>query len=335
MLRVVACIALDHNPLLVALAAVICALACLAYINMLGRAAAGHDALRRAWVAAASVVFGCGVWVTHFVAMMGFQSSVAAVYSLGPTAIFLDLVIVGSAAASLAWVQGAEPTGKPTAWCALGGVLIGVSIAAMHCTGMAALQRAGTMVFDFDFVVTSIVIGILLSVEAMLAAASRQRALATGLLVLGICGLHLTAMAGVQLYSWTSGDSDGELVASGGLAVAIGGIALFILLLSLAGTAVDAHLTRLATNEAGRLANSPRRRSRASCSAVGALCWTQTARSAGWVAGIGRPSSAARWSSCSWRKPETCSTRSARALGRRPPKQHCSHMTARPARSNC
>ena len=41
MLRVIACIALDHNPLLVALAAVICALACLTYINMLSRAAAG------------------------------------------------------------------------------------------------------------------------------------------------------------------------------------------------------------------------------------------------------------------------------------------------------
>ncbi len=253
MLRVVACIALYHNPLLVALAAVICALACLAYVNMLGRAAAGHDTLRRAWVAAASVVFGCGVWATHFVAMMGFETSVAAVYSLGATAISLVLVIVGSAAASLAWVQGAEPTGRPTAWGVLGGVLIGVSIAAMHFTGMEALRPAGTLVFDYDFVVTSIVIGILLSVAAMLAAGSRQRALATGLLVLGICGLHFTAMAGVQLYSWTSGDSDGELVASGGLAVAIGGIALFILLLSLAGTAVDAHLTRLATNEASRL----------------------------------------------------------------------------------
>jgi NO-binding membrane sensor protein with MHYT domain len=171
MLRVVACIAIDHNALLVALAAAICALAWLAYINMLGRAAARHAALRRAWVTAASVVFGCGVWATHFVAMMGFQTSVAAVYSLGPTAISLVLVIVGSTAASLAWVQGAEPTGKPTAWRVLAGVLIGASIVAMHFTGMAARQQAGTLVFDFDFVVTSIVIGISLSLAAMVAAA--------------------------------------------------------------------------------------------------------------------------------------------------------------------
>jgi diguanylate cyclase (GGDEF)-like protein/PAS domain S-box-containing protein len=265
MLQVVACIALDHGPLLVALAVVICALACLTYVNMVTSAAARRGASQRTWVAAASMLFGCGVWAMHFVAMIGFCSSMTAVYALLPTAVSLGLVVLGSAAAALAWVHGGAACGRSVTRRVpghvpkhvlprvLAGGLIGASVAAVHFTGMEALRQAGTSVLDADLVAASVVLGTLLLVAAMGRELPRQRATAACLLVLGVCVLHFAAMAAVHLYSWTSAEPREELVASGSLAVAVGGIALLILLLSLAGTAMDAHMARMAANEASRL----------------------------------------------------------------------------------
>jgi diguanylate cyclase (GGDEF)-like protein/PAS domain S-box-containing protein len=60
-------------------------------------------------------------------------------------------------------------------------------------------------------------------------------------------------MAAVRLLPWAPGDSPGGLVASGNLALATAAVALFLLLLSLAGAVVDAHLAGRAVAEATRL----------------------------------------------------------------------------------
>jgi diguanylate cyclase (GGDEF)-like protein/PAS domain S-box-containing protein len=134
----------------------------------------------------------------------------------------------------------------------LAGMLLGGSIAAMHFTGMLALRRAGMLLYDRDLMFASVVLGVALSLAAMLAT-PRRRAAAAGLLVSAILGLHFTAIAAVRMVPWVAGDSAGGVVPSGSLAMAIGAVALVILLLSLAGTLVDAHLSRRAVEEARRL----------------------------------------------------------------------------------
>src|SRR5208337_2499761 len=131
--------------------------------------------------------------------------------------------------------------GMQAAWRVLAGLLLGGSIAAIHFTGMLALRRAGLVLYDKDLVIASIAFGATLSAAAMLAT-PRYRMAAVCLLVSAILGLHFIAMAAIRLVPWVPGDSFGELVASGSLAMAIAAVALVILLLSLAGTAVDAHL---------------------------------------------------------------------------------------------
>jgi diguanylate cyclase (GGDEF)-like protein/PAS domain S-box-containing protein len=252
MLRVAASLAYDHDPALVALAAAICLLACLTYISMLARAIAARGNAQLAWVAGAAVAFGGGAWATHFIALIGFRTTLQPEFALAPSIVSLAIAIAGSALAAAAQVRLSPRVGAPAACRVLAGLLLGASIVAMHFTGMLALRRAGMLLYDTDLVVASSVLGVTLSVAAMLAT-PRPRAAAVGLLVSAILGLHFTAMAAIRLIPWLPGDSAGELVASGSLAMAIAAVALVILLLSLAGTAVDAHLARRAMEEARRL----------------------------------------------------------------------------------
>jgi diguanylate cyclase (GGDEF)-like protein/PAS domain S-box-containing protein len=252
MLRVAAWFAFDHDPALVALAAAICLLACLTYFSMLGRAIAARGNAQLAWVAGAAAAFGGGIWATHFIAVIGFRTTLQPAFALAPTIVSLAIAIAGSALATAVQVRLAPRVGTPWAGRVLAGLLLGGSIAAMHFTGMLALRRAGMLLYDRDLVVASVVLGVILSAAAM-ATAPRRRAAAVCLLLSAILGLHFTAMAAIHLVPWVPGDSAGELVASGSMAIAIAAVALVILLLSLAGTMIDALLVRRAVEEARRL----------------------------------------------------------------------------------
>ena len=75
MLRVIDCITQEHDLRLVALAACLCALACTTTVNLMAAAQTKEGGSSLAHLVAASVVFGCGVWSLHFVAMLAFMAS--------------------------------------------------------------------------------------------------------------------------------------------------------------------------------------------------------------------------------------------------------------------
>ncbi len=252
MLRVAASFALDHDPALMVLAAAICLLASLTYVSMLARATAMWGLGRFAWGAAATVAFGSGVWATDSIALIAYRTTLRPEFALTPTTAALGIAIAGCALASAVKLHRSSRSGGSVAWRILAGLLLGGSIVAMHFTGMLALHRAGLVMYDRNLVIAAVVIGVALSAAAMLAA-HRHRTLATFLLVAAILGLHFTATAATRLVPWVPGDSASDLVASGTLAIAIGAVTPVILLLSLAGTMVDAHLTRRAVEEARRL----------------------------------------------------------------------------------
>jgi diguanylate cyclase (GGDEF)-like protein/PAS domain S-box-containing protein len=251
MLRIASCFAFDHDPALVALAVAICPLACVTYIGMLGRAIAARGNAQLAWIVSAAVAFGGGAWATHFIALIGFRTSLQPAFALAPTILSLAIAIAGSALATS--VQILAPTVRtPWAGRVLAGSLLGGTIAAMHFTGMLALRRAGVLLYDRDLVIASVVLGVTLSAAGM-AVPAQRRAAAVCLLGSAIIGLHFTAMAAVQLVPWPPSDEPGELVPSSSLALAIAAVALLTLLLSLAGTMIDAHLARRTVQEARRL----------------------------------------------------------------------------------
>jgi NO-binding membrane sensor protein with MHYT domain len=65
---------------LVAVAALICAAACGSAFGFHRRSLRTRDAARWAWAGLTGLVAGCGVWATHFMAMLAYQPSLPIQY---------------------------------------------------------------------------------------------------------------------------------------------------------------------------------------------------------------------------------------------------------------
>lgn len=197
MYRLLNCLATQHDYRLVLLAAVVCAATIVAAFKTFSHAQERSDAKRPIWLLITGFCAATGIWATHFVAMLAYESGVATTYGMGLT---VTSFIVAFVMTTLGFSLSAQGTRTSAI---AGGAVIGLAIAAMHFTGMAALVVGGKIHWDLPHVTASLIVGIALTSVAMLAhrQPDRTRALwsATALLILGICGLHFTAMAAVTI----------------------------------------------------------------------------------------------------------------------------------------
>jgi signal transduction histidine kinase len=249
MLRVYGCITEQHDFRLVLLAALVCLLACYTALSLIARAREADAGRRLAWVSAASVVFGGGVWATHFVAMLAFRPGFPIGYHVALTLVSIAIAI------AIAWLGFA--LGLRYGSGALGGAVLGVAIGAMHYTGMKALSVPADLEWEHGLVSVSLFVGIIAAAAALALAwrgsRLRLRIGATLILVVAICGLHFTAMAGVELVPNPLIAVADEIVAPEWLALAVAGVTVLIIALGLLGSVVDQHLASRATAEAERL----------------------------------------------------------------------------------
>lgn len=89
MFQVLACLAMEHDRRLVALAFVICVLASGVTISLFHRAQATDGRTRSVWLGLGAAAGGCGIWATHFIAMLAYEPDVGAGYHLGLTILSL------------------------------------------------------------------------------------------------------------------------------------------------------------------------------------------------------------------------------------------------------
>src|SRR6267143_3582576 len=76
MFRVLTCLATEHDLRLVGLAGLVCFLASFAAISLFHRAGAAHGRGRAMWIMTAGTATGCGIWATHFIAMLAYDPGV-------------------------------------------------------------------------------------------------------------------------------------------------------------------------------------------------------------------------------------------------------------------
>ena len=96
MYRVFSCLTTEHDWRLVILAGVLCFLASLTAFNLFYRARATQGRARVTWSLIAGVATGCGIWATHFIAMLAYEPGIATAYNVGLTALSL-MVTTGAA----------------------------------------------------------------------------------------------------------------------------------------------------------------------------------------------------------------------------------------------
>jgi NO-binding membrane sensor protein with MHYT domain len=73
MYQVLNCLGYEHDLRLVALAGAVCLLACAVAVSLFHRARASQGRTRLKWMALDTVAAGCGIWATHFIAMLAYD----------------------------------------------------------------------------------------------------------------------------------------------------------------------------------------------------------------------------------------------------------------------
>ncbi len=160
---------------------------------------------RARWLCLAAVAIGAiGIWAMHFIAMLGFSvPGEPILYSVPLTAgsMLLAVAVVGAGLFTVGFgdVLGSNP------WARLlvGGVIIGIGVAAMHYLGMSAMSMPGAMSYNTPLVVLSVLIAIVAGTAALWIGTWIRGSAATvgAALVMGVAvtGMHYTGMAALQV----------------------------------------------------------------------------------------------------------------------------------------
>ena len=190
-----------YDPWLVMLSMTVAVMASYVALDLASRVTASTGRTARYWLGGGAVSMGIGIWSMHFIGMLAFQLPIPMSYSVSITMLSLLLAIAASAFAL--YTVSRESLGLQR-WLS-GGALMGVGIAAMHYTGMAAMQM--TLPIHYDPALFALSIGI--AVTASWAAlwitfhlrgqtplsGPWRKAGGASLMGTGICGMHYTGMA--------------------------------------------------------------------------------------------------------------------------------------------
>lgn len=266
------------NPALVALSVAIAMFAAYTALDLGARARGVADGTVRSgspglWIAGAALTMGGGIWSMHFIGMLAFEMGMPTAYDLGLT-ILSFLIAVGVTGAAFAFA-GRKSGGPGTVL--LAGPLMGLGIALMHYTGMAAMRMPGHIAYDPSLVAASVAIAILASSAALRLAFRHnsvgEKVAAAIVMGLAVAGMHYTGMAAATF----SGDHAAHMGAHGlaaapqALAFAVAGATFLILFVGMLAIAVDQHRIQ------GELAASEAR-FRAAIEAVSGVLWTNDAQ---------------------------------------------------------
>ena len=187
-----------YDYAIVALSVAIAIFAAYTCFHLVNRMDGGNGVVRKTMLAGAAVSMGGGIWSMHFIAMLAFRLPVTVGYDLLLTLISALTAILVTGVALLT-VTVFRPLTRPRL--AAGGLLMGLGIATMHYTGMAAMRAAASMSYDPQIVAASVAIAIAASSVALWLAVNlpgfRLRALAAIVMGAAISGMHYTAMAAV------------------------------------------------------------------------------------------------------------------------------------------
>ncbi len=250
-----------YDPYLVALSFAVACLASYAALDLGGRIRDSRRWGRLAWLVTAAFAMGGGIWSMHFIAMLAFFMPMPISYDFGLTLISL-VVAIGVTGFGFFMIGTRRVTATEFV---LSGIFMGIGIAAMHYTGMAAMRMPAEISYDRGLVALSVVIAIGASIAALWLAFRTtviwQRLLAALVMGSAISGMHYTGMAAATFIADPAMDGahGAPILAQTDLALSIATVTFVILLVTLVASTLDRKLTKLAEREAALLRESEER----------------------------------------------------------------------------
>ena len=167
------------------------------------RALAYQGAARARWLVLAAVSIGVtGIWVMHFIAMLGYTIPGQVIrYNILITVLsmLLAVAVVGIGL----FIVGFGGDGYRSL--ILGGVIAGLGVASMHYMGMAAMRMDATMTYQLPVLALSVLIAIVAATAALWAALTLRGIWSTlgAAMIMGVAvsGMHYTGMAAMSVHA--------------------------------------------------------------------------------------------------------------------------------------
>src|SRR5258708_20307835 len=124
-----------YNPYLVALSILVASFASYTALDLGGQVGAARGLARRAWLVAAAIVMGGGIWSMHFIGMLAFVVPVPMSYDIGLTTLSLVVAIVVTGGAFYV----ISPQGASPLHLVLSGLFLGLGFLPIPSTRLRAL----------------------------------------------------------------------------------------------------------------------------------------------------------------------------------------------------
>jgi NO-binding membrane sensor protein with MHYT domain len=159
-------------------------------------------AARARWLTLAALAIGStGIWVMHFIAMLGFAIPGQPIRYNVPVTI-LSMVIAVVVVGVGVFIVG---FGRAGTWpLVLGGLIIGLGVASMHYIGMSAIRVQDSLTYSPLLVTASVIIAVIAGTAALWAALRLDTLWTTivASLIMGVAvsGMHYTGMAALRVY---------------------------------------------------------------------------------------------------------------------------------------
>ena len=130
----------SYDPRLVVLSIAIAVAASYTFLEIAVRLNAATSRASAIWITCGSLMLGCGIWATHFVGMASYRVPLAVHYD---AQLIVASCLVAIAAIAIA-LSVTEQARGDFATLGVASLIIGGGIAAMHYTGMAAMEAMAT-----------------------------------------------------------------------------------------------------------------------------------------------------------------------------------------------
>ena len=251
-----------YNPSLVLVSLGVAVLASYTALGMANRVRAANSLpAARYWLSGGAFAMGIGIWAMHFVGMLAFSLPIDMGYDIPLT--LLSLAIAIGCSAFALWTVCRDELSRRRL--AVGALLMGAGIAAMHYVGMAAMRMQPGIVYHRGWFALSILIAVAASGAALWITYRLRhdgprmaflRPLASVAMGLAIVGMHYTGMqaAGFPDDSVCLASNGG--LSAGWLAIAVTAVTLSVLGIALIVAVLDNRLEARTSALASSLAEA-------------------------------------------------------------------------------
>lgn len=255
----------SYDPALVLVSVLVAIFASYTALSVAGRVKQAHGAASLAWTAGGALAMGSGIWAMHFIGMLAFSLPIPLGYDVPLTLLSLLLPVLVS---GMALWQLRAPLLRPREL-ASSALLIGVGIAAMHYTGMAAMRMSPAIEYDPWLFALSVLIAVGSAAGALwigfrlrqgTAGAWVAQSAAAVVMGFAVAGMHYTGMAAAGFPEGSVCRAATGLISQQNLALIVAAVIVGLLIVALLFSVLDARLQARAASLDASLAVAEERK---------------------------------------------------------------------------